>query len=260
MIGFYAAGAIGGGGGPLPVASFVAATGSGFVATGTSINSPSTPPGIQDGDALYAFVYSRSALTAPVGWTFVESQSNTDTGSGTTQILHVYRKDTVTSGNSSTSYAWTQAVSGRMGLSYIVARSSSGAIEQAEVKKAAQNFTSASSFNVLVPHVISEKYGELVLVAASVITASTSALDTWAAPAGATLATTATQAQNRLATAWQARNRGEGNSSPMTFMAPSGSFTNYTMVIVLRIRPSDAQRGPLPSLSLNSDNAVTVQP
>lgn len=259
MIGFYSAGAMGGGG-PSPVASLVGADGANFIATGTSINSPSTPPGIQDGDAVYAFIYSRSTLTPPSGWTLIDSQSNSNPDTSANQTLHVYRKETVTSGDSSTAYTWNQSASGRMGLAYVVVRSDSGAIVEAEVKKAAQNFTSASSFNVLVPHVVAETHGELVLVAASAITASTTLPDTWAAPSGATMTTTATQEQNRLAVAHHARNRGQGNTTPMTLTAATGPFTNHTMVIVLRVRPADAMPGPLPALALNSNNAVTVEP
>lgn len=233
MPGIFAGGALGG----LinPVMSFVAATGAQYVSSGTSITVPSTPAGISNGDGIYAVVYGRSALTAPSGWTLVDSQANNDPGTGTTQTLYVYRKDTVTTADSSTSFNWQQASSGRMGLAYLVVQANTGTIVEAETNSAETDAPSGSSWNATVQTLTATEDNELFLIAAMAISA-TAGSDTWTAPTGATLRTTASAAQNRLSAATQSRNTGQSNATPYGFSTGGSPTLNYLATITIRLQ------------------------
>lgn len=212
--------------------SFVAASGATY-ATATSINTPSSPAGIANGDGLFAIVFARSALTPPAGWTLVGSQANVG---ATTQTLYIYRKDTVTTGDSSTAFSWGQSVSGRMGLAYVVARSTSGTITEAQVSGAETDYAVATAYpqNVTVPTLTAGVDGELFLIAATC--ELTSGSWPWTAATGATLRTTTPQTDNRLIAATQSRNTGQSNASPMTTGTGSASV-NYHSSLTLRLAP-----------------------
>ena len=220
------------------VVTFIAAAGAGYVNGATSINSPSTPAGIANGDGLYAIVYARSALTPPAGWTLVANQANTGT---LTQTLFVYRKTSVTTADASAAFTWSQAASGRMGLAYVVARSSSGTITDAQTGSAETDIATSTAYphNVTVPALTAGANGELFLTAATSEVGTTSpSNDTWTAPAGATLRATAAQPENRLIVATQSRNNGQFNASAMTYaVAAGGSGTNYYSTITIRLAP-----------------------
>lgn len=212
--------------------AYVAASGGSYVSA-TSINTPSSPAGIANGDGLFAIVFARSALTPPAGWSLVGSQANTGT---LTQTLYIYRKNTVTTGDSSTAFSWVQSASGRIGLSYVVARSSSGTITVAQASGTTTTYASstASPHNVSVPTLSASVAGELFLIAStSEIGGSGS---TWASATGATLRTTATQNDNRLAAATQSRSAGQSNSTPMTFDPPGAAVGTYSAITV-RLAP-----------------------
>lgn len=217
--------------------SYVAASGAAYVNTATSINSPSSPAGIQNGDALYAIVFARSALTPPAGWTLVASQSNA-TGVPL-QTIYIYRKDTVTSGDASTAFTWSQASAGRMGLAYVVARSTSGTINQAQTSGAENDVTTpANSFNVTIPVLTAAGAGELFLIAASSNVANPSpSMSTWTAPSGSTIRTTASLAENRLMVATQARGSGQSNATPATFAIVGTAAANYFNALTVRLTP-----------------------
>lgn len=219
--------------------SFVSATGTSYVSGATTINSPSSPSGIQNGDGLFAIVYARSALTPPAGWTLVESQNNSNIAN---QTLYIYRKDTVTTGDASTAFTWTQASSSRMGLAYIVVRSTSGTITVAQTGKTTNDYPTAVAIphNVTVPTLTATENGELFLVASTCAIAQVSPdTNTWsAASSGADLRTTATQPENRLVAATQARNAGQSNATPITWTASTGSTsTNAYSTITIRLQP-----------------------
>ena len=220
--------------------SFVAASGANYIASGTSINSPSTPAGIQNGDGLFAIIYARSAFTPPVGWTLVASQSNSNPSSGVTQTIFIYRKDAVTSSDASTAFTWSQAVAGRMGLAYVVVRSSSGAITVAETASVETDYAVSTPYpqNVQVPTLAATSDGELFLIAATAELGNSIVSDgVWTAPAGATLRTISPQAENRLAAATQARNAGQSNSTPMTMGAGTTTATaNYYSAVTVRLQ------------------------
>ena len=218
--------------------SFVAASGANYIASGTSINSPSTPAGIQNGDGLFAIIYARSAFTPPAGWTLVASHPNVGT---TTQTLYIYRKNAVTTADASAAFTWSQAVAGRMGLAYVVVRSSSGAITIAETAGAETDYAASTPYpqNVTVPTLTATVDGELFLIAATAEGAfSTPSDGAWNAPLGATLRTISPQAENRLAAATQLRNTGQANASPMTMgLVTTTAGTNFYSSITVRLVP-----------------------
>lgn len=219
--------------------SFVSAVGASFVSGATSINSPSSPAGIANSDGLFAIVFARSALTPPAGWTLVASKSNTGT---LTQTLFVYRKDTVTTSDSSTAFTWSQAASGRMGLAYVVARSSSGTITVAANSTAETDYVASTAYphNVTIPTLTATVDGELFLIAAASESATTNPSEnTWSAAAtGSSVRTTATQAENRLAAFTHSLNSTQSNSTPFT-MGIGGQIAsaNYYTSITVRLQP-----------------------
>ena len=218
---------------PGSAVEFVAATGANYTATGTSISSPSTPAGVLAGDGLFAILYGRSTLTPPSGWTLVVSQENPGT---ITQTLYVYRKNTTAPGDSSTAFTWTQAVSGRMGLSYCLVRSSSGTITAAESAGAQADFASASTTHPMpVPVLTASVNGELFIIAGTSLVADASPNNsTWTAPSGATVRTTPAAPENRLGFATQSRDAGQSNSTPFVFSV-TGQSVNELASIVLRL-------------------------
>jgi hypothetical protein len=223
------------GGGVVGTVSFVAATGTSYVSSGTTISSPSSPAAIQNNDGLFAVLMSRSAVTPPSGWTLVHSFQ---TPAGFEQKVDIYRKDTVTTGDSSTAFVWTLAASGRSGLGYINTRSTTGSMTVAQVDGVGTANPSAATHNVPTPVLTAGVDGELFIFAAtSTITIASGSSNTWSPPSGATLRTTASQLDNRLAAATQSRDNGQSNSSPWTFTM-SGSAASDFAAITLRLAPS----------------------
>jgi hypothetical protein len=88
--------------------------------TGTSI-AVNAPAGLADGDALFAAVQARSAVTPPSGWTLTEATADFTDGT-VTQKLSVYEKDATVSGDSSASFTWSQASSHPIAVAYAAAR------------------------------------------------------------------------------------------------------------------------------------------
>lgn len=212
--------------GPVGTVSFVGATGAIYVSSGTTIASPNTPPGVTAGDGLFAVVMARSNLTPPAGWTLVESRSVT--AQGFTQTIYLYRRGGASSADSSTAFTWTQSSSGRMGLAYLLVRSSTGALVVAEH---AGVDTPASSTIAPIPMLTSTVNGELFIMAATAIVAA--AEPTWVAPAGATLRTTATAPENRLAAATHSRDAGLSNGVQFT-----SSGSDHSSGITVRLQPA----------------------
>lgn len=213
--------------------SFIAASGTNYVNGGTSINIPAAPAGIQNGDGLFAIVFGRSALTPPSGWTLVASKSNTGT---LTQTLYIYRKDTVTTADASATFTWNQAASGRMGLGYMVCRSTTGTIAVDQTDTAETDYTVSTAYphDVTVPSLTAEVDGELFLIAFTAELGSAS--DTWTAASGMTIRSANPQADNRLGFGTQARNAGQSNATPMQFTV-SASSANYYSTITVRLQP-----------------------
>lgn len=215
--------------------SFISATGTSYAGTGaTTISSPSSPASIANGDGLFCILMARSAVTPPSGWTLVHSYA---APAGFEQKVYAYRKNSVSTSDSSTAFVWTQASSGRMGLAYITVRSTTGSMAVVQVDGVGQADGNTGAHNVSAPVLTATADGELFLLAATSTFTAASASNTWAAPSGATLRTTAAQVENRLAAATHSRNNGESNSSPWTFTMGTSSASEFA-AITIRIAPS----------------------
>lgn len=212
--------------------SFVAASGTSYVDSATTINAPSSPGGIQNGDGLFAILLARSAVTPPSGWALVASQSVVG---ATAQSVYVYQKTTVTTGDSSTAFTWTQASTGRMGLAYVVCRSSTGLLQILESSGVTTSNASALTHNVTAPVLTAGTDGQLFILAACAVLGNTDT-NTWTAPSGASLRSTASQGNNRLAAATQLRNAGDSNSSPWTHTLSTASFNEFAS-LTIRVGP-----------------------
>lgn len=212
--------------------SWVAGTTSGYVASATSIAS-STPAGIQNDDGVFAFVFARSALTAPAGWTLLASQACVSTT--VTQTLYVYRKNTVTSADSSTSFTWSQASANRMGVTYAVVRAAEGDVRVAPGIGA--NFaTNTTTTTVTAPGYYASRSAEMALLAATTVLApATSGTPT--PPSGATL-WSGTVAENRLGAAYDALNEGEQGGGANWTISSGTVTSNGVAAITLGVYDS----------------------
>lgn len=211
------------------VVSLIATTG-GAVANDVVV-AHSTPPGIAANDAVFATVFATSTLTPPPGWSLVISQ--TTVGAAFPRTAYIYRKDSVSSGDSSTSYSWSQSASGRIGVAYCVARSNTGTVTHAQSEGLASNTTTTAtgSVNAACPTLTASADGELFILMAVSESANTGG-NTWTAPTGSTRFTLSAQNNWRLAAATQARDNGQSNSSPFTvglFAAGTYYFTSLAL-------------------------------
>lgn len=180
--------------------------------TGTSLAS-SLPAGINDNDGVFAFVESRSALTPPAGWSWVYGV--TFTGGTTTQYLDCYRKDSVTSGNSSQSFTWNQAASAPLCITYAVVRGASGNVT---VIQTANSATGSGTTGVITPWALTADRGlEMFLIGASVVNQTTSTY-TPTVPSGYTLWSGGVT-NNRVAGAYKIMDTGGANSGVFTMSA-----------------------------------------
>lgn len=217
--------------GSADIVSLIAASGASYTVSGTTINAPATPPGIQTGDGLFAVLLARSTVTPPAGWTLISSQAAAS--ATTTQTLYVYRKNNVTTGDTSTVFTWTQSLSGRMGLAYVACRSSTGEIETPESSGATTSNPATVNHEVASPILTATKDGELFIMAAGAIaTAAPPAAGTWIAPPSSTLCTIATQTDNRLGVATQVVNAGNTNSSPWFHLLEVAGVNNFSALTI----------------------------
>lgn len=212
--------------------SWVAGTGVSLVASGTTVEQ-TTPAGIADDDCLIAFVFARSDITPPSGWTEVITSANF-TGISLSQRIAAYRKDVVTSANSSTSYTFTQAASNRAGLCYAVARSTSGTVIVDDSASATVN--NSNTYIIAPPYLTAEMDGELFLCAASTIIQLSSGTPVITQPSGMTLFTTPVPLL-RLAAAYQTREQGQSNSGTWNMSTGSGTTDNGLGAITIRLQP-----------------------
>lgn len=109
----YTGGGGGGGGTITYVGSNSPAEVSATSVTGT------IPSAANVSDLLIAWIYARSTLTPPSGWTFVKSVALATNS----QVLYLYTR-TALSGDAGASTIWTQASSGRLGIHLQVFRGS----------------------------------------------------------------------------------------------------------------------------------------
>lgn len=165
---------------------FVAASGTTYV---TATTQDQTIPASADvNDLILAFIVHRSALTAPSGWTLVDSAEVTV--SGTTQYTSVYKR-IASSGDAGLAQTWTQASSGVLAVHYNVYRNSTGCdvLQSTDVVN-----TTTVSTNV--PALNAESVNQMGVFACSWITAASGMTATFGR-----LTTPASVTNNRLGVA-----------------------------------------------------------
>lgn len=227
--------AYGGAAGAAGTVSFQAAAGPSYIASGTSISSPSSPAGVASGDGLFAVVFGRSALTAPAGWTLVRSQENVS--GAITQTIYLYRKDSTSSADSSVAFTWSQAAAGRMGLAYILARSTTSALSVRQSASAANDFASAAVYSVPTQVLTATSDGELFIICGTALSAEPTNNSTWSTLGVETARGTAAQPENRLGMFTASRNSGQSNSANVQFSNTSTAANDFS-TITARIGPA----------------------
>lgn len=218
-------------GAPSDSISFVAATGASYT-TGTLINSPTSPAGVQSGDGLFAIIMARSTITPPAGWTLVKSQSNTGS---LTQTIAIYKKDATSPSDSSTAFNWSQSSSARLALAYVLVRSSTGSLTVLGSDSATNTGASSSTQSVTVPVLTATSAGEIFIIAGSSELGGASNADVWAASSGATMRSTASVIGNRIGVETQSRNSGQSNATPMTLTYGDGAATGTFASVGCRV-------------------------
>jgi hypothetical protein len=207
--------------------SWVAGTFSVYGASNTTINA-TTPSGIANGDGLFAFLFTRSTPSPPSGWTLVEQTGLFTTGTAD-QYLFLYKKDTVSSADSSTSFSWGQSVAARIGVNYAVVRSTTGSMAVAETLpriNPSANVTGPTPFSTT-----ATGDSQIVLLAGSMIVYGTAAT---VGPSGYTVYTSSSAlADDRLSAAYQMLNNGASTASSVFTM--STATTTPAASIVARI-------------------------
>lgn len=167
------------------------------------------PLGIATGDLLYAAVMHRSAMSPPAGWTLQTSvQCEAD---GLVQTLSLFRKTTPAPADSGANVTFTQAASGRMGVSYFAVRATSGtptliASAAANVDDLATNTINAATATAAGP--------ELVVAVGTSINATADVTIPFA-PGLSVVSGSASQ--SRLAVAYQLRTVGQPIAPRITF-------------------------------------------
>lgn len=230
----------GGFGNSLPLGntiSFINSTAVTIYASGTSISGTSMS-GILNGDGLFAVIMARSTVTPPAGWTLLKTV--TATGSGINQVTEIYRKDTVTSADSSTAFAFTQASSNRGIIGFVQLRSSTGSMSvDADASTGTNNGTSTPHpANVPTAVTSATVNNAMAIIGASLIVISISGTTTWTAPTNATLRGTTTTSQNRLGIATQPLNVGVSNNTPFVVTSSDIVGVQYSGAVTVIIKAS----------------------
>lgn len=167
--------ASGGGGGGLvvqPRVSVVARTALTYLASGTSMTH-TVPAGTAVGDLILATVMARSAIAPPIGWALVGTinASTLEAPTPTIQTTAIYQKVAAGSDLGLTE-TWSQAVSNRMAINYIVLRAPGGC--EAELPSTTAKQDGGSSPSLALPMSIPTKPGSIGVAAFSSVTAATS--------------------------------------------------------------------------------------
>lgn len=133
---------------------------SNLVTSNATTVSATTPASLQTDDLLIAFVFARSAITAPSGWTLLVQTATFGESNSNDQRLAAYEKDSVVSGDSSQALTWTQASSARMGVVYVAARGCAIAESDANVSE-------GTDYEIYPPELSATEANELHIVAGS---------------------------------------------------------------------------------------------
>lgn len=138
-----------------------------YINSGTSINK--AVPSFEVGDVFFASVMHRSTLTPPAGWTLVKTQLEGG-GSAANQSLSVYYR-VAQAGD--TTFTWTQASAERMGVQYVVARSTTGAIDIESIASMGSSGTTENYYHPM-PEVTTTVPGSRVMVFSACVYSSSS--------------------------------------------------------------------------------------
>lgn len=184
-------------------------------ATSTTV-AANAPAGLSNGDTLLAAVYARSTITPPSGWTLVCTTGDFTDGVRT-QRLSVYSKTSVTTGDSSASFTWTQATSNPIGVCYAAVQGAAGTPGFATV---VVDNDSSGDLAVLPTNVPATAPDQIIIVFGSVVdgqaTTSTPEPPSSVSPFF-TLITQASATDYRLAGAYRPVSTGQGVTADLIF-------------------------------------------
>jgi hypothetical protein len=189
-------------------------------AFGTASIDLTTPAGIQAGDRLLAAVHGGFAISGPSGWTKV-SETAIFAEYGTDQRLAVFAKDSVTAGDSSQTFSFTQASEGAMAVVCAVTRGASS------VAYSTTTSGSVNSYAITPSTVTATSNDSLILIFASSVLWPPgpigSGLATPAPPASFTLTSGTALAEYNLAAAYRIVGNGVSNSGAFNFQPTGGT-------------------------------------
>lgn len=208
----------------------------------------STPAGLANDDALFAFVTVKesTSCTPPAGWSLLDSV--TATHPARSVKLFVFQKDTVTSGNSSTSYTFTAGTSAVLELFYAAVRSGSTTFATIGIATDfADNVNSGGSNLQVVPASVTAASNGAMVVGAGAYgysDESTYGPAQYEAPPSGMTGWTATFTYSTYSIgAYQARDSGQAVSTgyyrwDITTSAPVGAWATISLLV------ADAVTGP----------------
>lgn len=195
-----------------------------YLAAATSIT-VTLPSVISAGGMVFVAVMARSAITAPAGWTLLQS---VDCSSAATalQRLTVFTKNSVGPSDQSAAHTFTQATALRIGIMACAAKRDGGGISVAA--SATSTVASTSTNTVTPPVATASQNGQLVLTFATSINAQAS-VTTPIPPTDSSL-WSGTVGENRLAAAYQLLDNTAATAGGYTF--DNGAPTNNGLAAV----------------------------
>lgn len=167
-------------------------------AQSTSIGA-TTPAGIANDDVLLAAVFAVSSITAPSGWTQVAA-TTTFTDGVLLGRLELWKKNSVTTADASTSFTWSQADADFISVAYAVTRdtsiidTTSTAIED-----------NSTDWSITIPSLSGTGADQMLIAIAAMTDGDNSGSDSRSPtpPSGTTLATGASATEYRVAIAYR---------------------------------------------------------
>ncbi|KRV72632.1 hypothetical protein AO738_04110 [Pseudomonas citronellolis] len=192
------------------------------------------PAGAEANDLLLAFVVTfHSIISAPAGWTLVDSQVNPFAGGGLDTILSIYSK-TALSGDTGASATWsygTAQVSGAVILAIHKANSTTPTVDS--TAKSTQDL-SGSTF-AAAP--ITASNGQMIIASQCAIYALTGTPTSYSCPPGLTQHTPSSVNDNRLCVGSKVSAAGESFTGNFTNNGYGGAVTQEVSSISLVISP-----------------------
>ena len=215
-------------------------TGTTNVNTGAGTSSSlavAAPSGIQnDTDTLLALVVARSAVTAPSGWSLVESE--TAVSGADTVFSYVFKKNLATSNDSGVAFTFAQASNLYMSVSYGLLRSNLSR-EPLVVQTAKTQISNTSATSITPSSLTATRNGEIIVVSYATISGNTTAATAGSNTGGLTI-WTGSVTYNRNVGAYIARNAGQSNTGTFTVSGVgAGGMTAITLRITDGIATAD---------------------